>query len=140
MGNLVRINWEFWQRAALARGLSRGLGGRPDPPLGVWFLVLFGPFGVFERGWGGVFFLRSVVSGCVPVFCGRKEGVGPIVLTMFSYERRRHHLVMCGNAVNRKIHSFIHSFIYIYMNIKEQQRMGMRCAHHFFDDSANFPI
>ena len=33
----------------MARGLSREFGGTPDPPLGVWFLVVFGPFWAFIR-------------------------------------------------------------------------------------------
>ena len=54
---------------ALARRFLRGLGGRPDPPLLALVLVLFGPFGLFERDWGECLFCVPVVSGCVPVFC-----------------------------------------------------------------------
>ena len=49
-------------------GFRGGLGA--DPPLRVLVLALFGPFELFDRGWGECLFYDSVVSGCVPVFYG----------------------------------------------------------------------
>ena len=54
--------WYIYEWVAMAWEMSREFGGRPDPPLGVWFLVVSGPFWAFIRSFVSILFLYLLGS------------------------------------------------------------------------------